>query len=527
LVLVLLAPSIRWVLEDRSVWPWDQAMYGEGAVELWYSLTHSLHEWKSAMLGALGTKPPALVWFGQFFVPLGTLLGSIEASLLLFIVLTQAATLLLLFRTGTLTAPKTTLVAAIGVLSAAGGHLVVGLSHQYFVEPLQTLSVAWVFLVATRAHVWTRARLLVHVGSALLLGVMTKTTTPLYCLAPCLYLLFVFLRRRDPIGFYDEARSLGTLLLVLASLALGPLGALWYKRNLAEVWRHVLESSTGETALGYGYRAPLAAKFQTWAVLTQQAFLDPVSWWGCLVLVLLCVVAVLYRRKDPAEASLGGPTPLALAGICVAQIALVLFAFSNGINMDTRFLLPLLPSIATLVMALSSLLPRPALVGLATLFAWQWVSAHKVAAGEAPPSASRSPYLTGKHRDPSRYEELTRLIQATSRESSRYSIIGIEKPWFNANSASFFAAKGRLSSGTRCYYTSLGYAEKDTRAALQRVDELRAAYVATLDEPFQAQPADFLNRVSLPVLREIENDPRFSRVPFESRQGIVLFQRVR
>ena len=51
-------------------------------------------------------------------------------------------------------------------------------------------------------------------------------------------------------------------------------------------------------------------------------------------------------------------------------------------------------------------------------------------------------------------------------------------------------------------------------------------YVLTLDEPFQPQPPDFLNQTTLPVLRRLRQDPQFRLLPFQSRVGIIVFQRM-
>ena len=58
--------------------------------------------------------------------------------------------------------------------------------------------------------------------------------------------------------------------------------------------------------------------------------------------------------------------------------------------------------------------------------------------------------------------------------------MGVEIPWFNANSASYFSAKQMLKKKFRCYYTSLGYAEKDVNKAWQRLFNFKINYFITL-----------------------------------------------
>jgi hypothetical protein len=92
--LAVIFPSLIWIALDKSVWTWDPALYGKSSVELFFNLVYAPTDWISQMLDVLGGHAPAISWFGQFFVPLGYLLGSVDVGLLVFIRLTQAITLM-------------------------------------------------------------------------------------------------------------------------------------------------------------------------------------------------------------------------------------------------------------------------------------------------------------------------------------------------------------------------------------------------------------------------------------------------
>ena len=81
----MVSPSLIWIALDKSVWMWDEAIYGKGSVELFYTLSHSPKRWLRLMLNILHEQAPGVSWLGHFFVPLGYLLGSIDVSLLLSI----------------------------------------------------------------------------------------------------------------------------------------------------------------------------------------------------------------------------------------------------------------------------------------------------------------------------------------------------------------------------------------------------------------------------------------------------------
>ena len=152
----------------------------------------------------------------------------------------------------------------------------------------------------------------------------------------------------------------------------------------------------------------------------------------------------------------------------------------------------------------------------------QWGTVNHASFGITPVLANQFPWLNPIVTDAAAHRELSEAVRRISIFPG-YNIVGVEEPWLNANSAAFIAAKNRLITGVRSYYTSLGYAEKDTSAALKRIEDFSTRFVITLDEPFQPAP-NFLNLVSLPVLRELKSGERFTRA-FSDQKGIVIFER--
>ena len=57
----LLAPSLVWIAEDRTVWLWDQAWYGEVSADLWFWMGHSLRRWVGELADGLTIKPPGVI----------------------------------------------------------------------------------------------------------------------------------------------------------------------------------------------------------------------------------------------------------------------------------------------------------------------------------------------------------------------------------------------------------------------------------------------------------------------------------
>lgn len=521
IIAATLLPSFVWICKDRRVWPWDQAWYGEVSVDLWFWLEHSARQWSRTMIECLPLKPPGIVWLGQFFVPLRAFFASTESALLLSTLITQFSLLVVLWKIGQLMAPRSQIIPFAGVLFAASAQLFVGLSHQFFVEPLQAVAVAWCFYVAVKAPEWPRLRIAVHLMSALILGALAKSTTPVYCLMPSLYSAFLFVFKRPSPRTEPEAKWTSTLFLIPIFGLLGILGGLWYLRNFANVWQHAHDASFGDLALNYGGRDTILHKLITWSHLFNDSFLAPYLSWGLLFAFAIGTVLILFRRKSSNSQF---PRIQILPILSALQIGLMLLIFSMSIGVDSRFIYSLLPSVVILVVQICIFLPRNVVYALVILASVQWLTLNAVSFGFAGRLANQAEYLLPVETDRTQYDELTRVVQLTSQNGEHYNIIGVEYPWMNANSAEFFSAKERLRTGAHSPYTSLGYAEKDVDVAMHRLQVLQTQYLITVAEQHQIAPPNFLNLVSVPFLKRVQEDSRFRRVPFTNESGILLFE---
>ncbi len=517
----LLAPSVIWIAEDRTVWPWDQAWYGEVSADLWFWMGHSLRRWVGELADGLSMKPPGVVWLGQFFVPLRHILGSVELSLLVSILATQFVLLAILFRIGRRLCSGSSLAAVAGVTLAAGTSLFAGLSHQFFVEPLQAAAVAWVYYVAIEAPGWSSLRIAVQLALAMVVGILAKADTPLYCVLPCLYTAGLICRKKMSRAEFSacwKSRAFRVQAVLLGLLTLAT--ALWYYRNMRAVWQHVRDSSSDAVALNYGSRDSWLHKLVQWWGSLNDSFLSPYLGWVFLAVLAGAGLFGMLRLRERREKA--HIEPVAISSML--QILLLLSVLSTTITLEPRFLYAILPSIAIVFMQLCAFLPARFLAAVAVACGAQWVAINAESLAIMGRLSHQSQWLVTPEFDHSHYDDLTRVVSLTSNASDRYDIVAVESPWMNANAAAFFAAKNRLRTGVRSYYTSLGYAESDFGAAIRRIEEFRPRYVITIAEPFQAGLPGFLNIVSLPVLRDLRSDDRFSQVPFTSRNGVLVFR---
>ncbi|MGD0047384.1 MAG: hypothetical protein ABSE42_10230 [Bryobacteraceae bacterium] len=516
-----LVPSLIWIAEDRTVWLWDQAWYGEVSTDLWFWMGHSWRRWVGELADGLSIKPPGVVWLGQFFVPLQHIFGSVELSLLVSILATQFVLLAILFRIGRRLCLGSSLAAVAGVTLAAGTSLFAGLSHQFFVEPLQAAAVAWVYYVAVEAPGWSSLRIVVQLALAMVVGVLAKADTPLYCLLPCLYTAGLICRKKPSRAEFSACwRSRGfRTQAVLLGLLTGAT-ALWYYRNMRAVWQHARDSSSGAVALNYGSRDTWLHKLVQWWGLLNDSFLSPYLGWVFLaVLAGAGVLGTLRLLQHLAKARI---SPVSVLG--ALQILLLLSVLSTTITLEPRYLYAILPSIAIVFIQLCAFLPVRFLAAVVVACGAQWAAVNAESLAIMGRLSHQSQWLLTPEFDRSHYDDLTRVVSMTSDAAERYDIVAVESPSMNANAAAFFAAKNRLRTGVRSYYTSLGYAESDFGAAMRRIEEFRPRYVITVAEPYQAGLPGFLNVVSLPVLRDLRSDNRFSQVPLTSRNGVLVFR---
>ncbi len=517
LALALCAPSVIWIALNRSLWPWDPAWYGEVSVDLWYRLTCDTATWPWAMVRAFASKAPLVAWIGQFFVPLGRALGSVDFALLLSIVLTQAGTLLLIFAAAVRLAPRNLFAPLAAVAFTASAPLFIGLNHQYFVEPLQTFGVAWLFWVAVSAPTLSRVRAITHLvaASALLMG--AKASSPLYAVFPGVVALLAVLRGRS--GRPRVRSWTAEIARIVPVLVFTALVVTWYAINFRHVADHVAFSASAED---YGKFGPFFDKLRFWLTVAWQNFIYPPLAWPAAIVGLGAVVGKAFSRQRRVGALTAG------AGMLTFAVALCVF--SRSANEEPRYLLPLLPGLAVALAWLLDLswprLAKALAVAVAVIGVAQLALVQAQAFGLVERHPNLAIWVHAVERDAGAYTELDRLVEAASPadRAYRYVICGVEVPALNANTLSYHAAKQSLDRGFRCYFTSLGYAAADPQPAWDRMTDLNASYFITLAGS-GTSPANFLNRINEAIRERVRGSPVFVQVPFDSPRGIELYRR--
>jgi Dolichyl-phosphate-mannose-protein mannosyltransferase len=527
---ILVAPSFVWIGLDRSVWPWDPSWYGEVSLDLYSALR--LHtNWIESMLAAFGQKAPGIAWLGQFFVPLGGVVGSDGRGLLISIVLVQAATVAFVYAAARTAAPQARFASASSALLLAGAPLFVGLSHAYFAEPLQAFTVAWVVYVMSAAATWRPALTLAQLTAALAVGMLAKVSTPAYAGLPAVTALALSVwasrhAEKQPAWYRDRA------VLLSGALAVIPLiGAIaWYNRNGRTAVHHAAFAAGSEL---YGGGGSYSTKLSRWLHHLDDATFN--SRFDLLILFIAAgaVVTLLLKQRGatPINAVL-----LVQAGACLTTICALMLLFAHASNEDVRFLLAGLPLVCFLLAVFLGAVDERFAIAAAVLLAIQFVNVNGHALGVR--SASHYPYLAPPVRDSTLAHRLRGLVDATCNDeaSGRINVVGGDYPWLNGNTMSMLADERHTIVGPECEYTPLGYAATDAVAAWKRVLSLSAPYYLSIDYGDRANTLPptlavqvptyaAFNKVNRAVFRRALDSGSYVAIPSTRAGGFVVLHR--
>jgi hypothetical protein len=352
LILCLTVPSLFWSVLDHSVWPWDQAWYGEVTLDLFEAQKRGFLPLAHAMLLAIGMKPPLLTWLGQIFVPLMPLFGRVEPALLLVNQLCAMATLAFVYATGRRLG-ATRLAGLAGMTICGGATLFVGMTDQFLVEPLQMLCVAVLLFISASIGRLSRVRL----GSLLLLATaasfLVKSSSFTFVLPA---LTYVAVMSRLSASRWPAPRHAGIVELALLGTAVvfASAAITWYAINWASMKQHFVDSTSNPAvALAYGSVGTVASKLLSWSRSLAQA-LSPTPWLLALVsatAVAAFVVAgfrTVHRAHWTQWVRKALDSGFLFGGLVAGTIIVSLYGLSTIINEEMRFLAPLIPCLGIL-----------------------------------------------------------------------------------------------------------------------------------------------------------------------------------
>lgn len=502
LMVLLLIPSLVWAWRDQSVWPWDQAWYARCAV----ALAEAQKSW-DAFLHVLPTKPPGHVWWAHLFVFLAPSSSAVSPLILFSVVMTTGAALYVIGWTLKHLIPENSMAILTVNVMALSAPLLIGLSTQFFSEPLQMLAVAWFLAIALDCPRWPRLNIVFHLMAASSLGMLSKISTPLYVVLPGCLTLWVLVTSKQPwIGNNREDR-LHTLLAALLALILTIPALSWYTVNVQQALLHMKNSSYAENAALWGRKMGFVDKFIVWLGFCRTSLFHPLFFWPATVVLMGVGVQTLRNRREMTWFTFfTGSHRRKLVTLCLLNLLLVLAVFSTQINEDYRYLLALLPLFCVIT---ASLFRHPTfrwpLWILLILFFGQWLLVHLTALGKITPVKGLSHYVIPCEKDSRRLSQVRLLIRSTCNETTRQhpNLMGVSTPWANVLTLNYYASlEPGLKHGPLPFY-NYGWRESDPHRALSRIRDLNPRYYIIPAPDFFPEDNDPQNQIASTVLQAI------------------------
>jgi 4-amino-4-deoxy-L-arabinose transferase-like glycosyltransferase len=511
IIAACLVSNAIWVLNDRHVWPWDQANYADWSVRLWQARLSGIGAWAHAVVGVLGGQQPLITWLGQFFIPLRHLTGDFESAMLFLNVFAAGGTLIIIYDISRRLAASG-LSSLAGIMVCAGSGLFIGLTHQYLVEMLQCFTAASTVAVAWGVEKRSPVRTLALVLATVALSFLSKSSSMIFVLPMLAYIaIALWATRRKPRPAFR--RSDAILLVGAALIAL--LAATWYAIHWQAMVHHFVEATTDDFALYWGSPVDLRVKLGFWVGWLIKS-LSPFSILSAGMLAIVAAalaISTVRLLKRPLtewlEASIadGILFALALAGTIIATI----FAFSLQINEDVRYIISMMPFISVLVgwslFVIGNRLVEQLLLGtLAINVIIDHTYAHGLNLFHIAPAA----YLLPVDKNTIDRTMLVEAIRSTCHREdvNRPNFVVVSYANLNANSVNFYSGKESHTTGNRCFYFAYNSFDPNVQHALDTINAVGPAYIVTVAPEKQPLP-DFANVVSRRVTEHLSVDPRY------------------
>ncbi len=489
---LLSLPILAWNLINKSTWPWDQAWYAEESIRLWQALRTVNVNWLDAVLNAFHSKAPLIAWIGQFFVPLSEILG-IHESLLLSIWLTSLIAIFITYKYSYIASNQSRVISLLSVLIVCSSPLFVGLSHEYLTEIYQVLGIAYVYWLYFSSPTLSRGKIYYHLMFSLVIVFGSKSSTILYCFIPLLGIVHNFFHKR----ISNQKITPLDLLLITLSTLFSLLLATWYVKNIHEIYSFGVSSSSGMASIYYGKADSFFNKFIYWIYVFQKAIITKYVIYIGLMACIILIFIKPFKKVDHSR--------LKLAILVSLQALIPFIFFSLNINEESRYILPILPSI-TILIALTASISKIHTKIFLILFIMQYVFVQSFSFGLYKNNESFNHWLKNVDLNPqirSRNQDLAKHL--CHNQNPILYIVGVEYIDFNFNTLGFLGAL----ENTECKFTSLGFAANNVNSAMDRANKLGAMGFVTLKKSCQLEEVDWLNQISKEFVDQIEGSNEF------------------
>ncbi len=324
---ILVLPAFFWIVLDRGLWRGDPVGYALHSISLYHNLATHFPSWKWNLFN--GYKGPLIYWIGQFLVPLGNWIGSVNFSLLLIPFISFFITLILSFRSFELLF-RNQAIAFCGCLAVASSPLLNGLSTQFWIEPMQTAMTSWFIYAMINARNRNLYFAIAQFILAFSLSMLIKVSTPLYIIAPAI-VFWITLFKSSPSLKIDVKNLIFLAISLLAFFA----AIAYYYLNFQALRDFARFASTSPLF------ASNESKYSLWLHIMHDGVAHAIAFGFSCLLLVAGVVKTIKKRSS------GNIGMVLLAAM--TQMAIFFIAWMTTANVDPRYFIPIVPYFALLV----------------------------------------------------------------------------------------------------------------------------------------------------------------------------------
>ncbi len=521
-------PSVYWIFLNKVPWFFDSAAYATETFHLGDMLfeEHSFDKWFSVWLNLMnGYKSPGISLIGQFFVPFARLSTCPDFVIQLSVIFTHAIALWFLYD-AVLRINGMSQSASIAVLFVASTPIFIGLSHYYFVEPLQTLSVAYFWWLAARVINGDLKDLLSHVTFAGALGMLAKITTPIYIVVPCCLILNSLIRNKTNI---DPKKCIENKVFFALSVLTFVLMLFWYAKNITTILDFAQWASQSEYAINWGSSGNFFEKLQHWFFRLNLMIFPG------LIKYLVIFSLFYFFAKAPKSKRFNIDLVFLISGL--VSFIFVIFLFVRNINEEVRYLEPLVVPIGIVLGVCSAHLTKLLNLLFAIIFICYWginnlyTFTSKISQSLIVPTWYLDVYDGDKRAD----NELRSLVSLLKGNINGVQTAGVVHPIINAPTLNYYITKYGPRWDEKPFFMSLEVLKfnpvfEDTKKILQDHD---GTYFVTLSEKHLKNPANqydlqvnkWADQFPIQTLSLIKADKNWVQINFKSDFGIEIYKK--
>ena len=209
-------PSLLFNILRQDLFIWDAAEFGYNSLVLWDTLIHNPKMWISTMFSQTLFRAPLISWIGQFFTPIGEILGSENAGLLFFMFLTSIASATLFYYV-LLNYLQNKTLSFIGCLMLISSPSFITFTTHFYTQQLQLLSSTYILYILSNVKKVDPAWTLIHTSNAVAIGLLIKVYTPVFMVIPVLSIIFTIYLNKQKISF-DTKEKISALIILFVIL---------------------------------------------------------------------------------------------------------------------------------------------------------------------------------------------------------------------------------------------------------------------------------------------------------------------